>query len=353
MLGLKDHSTGGYHFNFKMVDALRNAGHDIDIVHFTTIPQRIRGSRAGGSFYILRRVLKYKPDLIVISKSYVFMIPLRLLLSFRKYPVLYLDHLEWHGSTGLIHRIRRLFVYWFLSSGKRVWVNSRSTATDVVSLGIPEEKICIIPPGFHKFDLNPANRRSKPVKILSVGTICPRKDQLTLVKACGMLGNREFQLLIPGDETTHRDYVEAVRREADSDQLRGKVSFPGHISQDDLRDMYDQSHILANLSHWEGYGIAVAEALWAGLPVLAADAGSVPELVTHGENGFLIPPGDVEGCADHLKKLIDDDTLRDRMSETAHKRAEKYFTWYDTGREFVKLAEETAGSKIRRDQPYQ
>lgn len=350
MLGLKDYSSGGYYFNFRMVEALQNAGHEVDVVHFTTIPVRIRGSRIGGSFHILRQVLRYKPDLIVISKSYMFMIPLRLLLSFRRYPVLYLDHLEWHRCTGLLQSIRKYFVRWFLSSGTRVWVNSHSTATDVVSLGIPREKIRTIPPGFDKFNLTSAHKAARPVKILSVGTVCPRKDQLTLLKACGMLGKREFQVLILGDNITDPGYVEIVQREADSDQLRGKVTFTGHLSQKDLRSIYNQSHIVANLSYWEGYGIAVAEALWAGLPVLAADAGSVPELVTHGENGFLIPPGDVDGCANYLKELIDNDALREKMSKTAHERAMKFFSWQDTGREFVNLAEETAGCKIRRNQ---
>ncbi|MCK5064060.1 MAG: glycosyltransferase family 4 protein [Candidatus Fermentibacteraceae bacterium] len=348
MLGLKDYSTGGYYFNFKMVEALRQAGHEVDVVHFTTIPERIRGSRIRTSLHVLKRVLKYRPDLIVISKSYSFMVPIRLLLSVRKYPVLYLvHHLEWHDRSGDVSRARRSIVRWFLSCGRKIWVNSLSTANDVVSLGIREEKLCIIPPGFERFELAPGSRIQQPVRILSVGAICPRKDQLTLVKACAGLGNTDFHLLILGDETVDAGYAEAVRREADRDSLRGKVTFMGHISQDDLHRMYNQCHILANLSQWEGYGIAVAEAMWAGLPVVAADAGAVPELITHGVNGFLIPPGNEEECEKYLRELIVNIILREKMSASAHMRAEELFTWVDTGRMFVNLAEETAGREIR------
>lgn len=350
MLGLRDYSTGGYYFNFKMVEALRQAGHEVDVVHFTKIPEKIRGSRIRTSLHVLRRVLKYRPDLIVISKSYSFMIPLRLLLSIRKYPVLYLvHHLEWHDRSGDVSRARRSIVRWFLSCGRKIWVNSLSTANDVVSLGIPEEKLCTIPPGFERFELAPGSRMQRPVRILSVGAICPRKDQLTLVKACARLGNMDFHLLILGDETGDSGYSEAVRREADRDSLRGKVTFMGHISQADLHKMYNQSHILANLSHWEGYGIAVAEAMWAGLPVVAADAGAVPELVTHGVNGYLILPGNEEECTKYLRELIDNVILREKMSSSAHIKAENLFAWHDTGREFVKLAEETAGREIRKE----
>ncbi len=348
MLGLKDYSTGGYHFNFKMVNALRGAGHEADVIHFTAIPEKLRGSRIRGSFYVLSRVLRNKPDLLVVSKSYSFMAPLRLILPVLRCPVLYMvHHLEWHDRSEGVSSFRKKTVKWFLSCGKKIWVNSLSTAADVVTLGIPESRLCVIPPGFDRFRTD-SETKQPPVRILSVGTICPRKDQLTLVKACALLGDRDFHLFIPGDDTVDRNYAEAVRKEADS--LGEKVTFMGHLSTAELYSMYNQSHILANLSHWEGYGIAVAEAMWAGLPVVAVDAGAVPELVTHGDNGYLMAPGDVESCAKYLKELIDNGALREKMSGSARERAGKLFTWRDTGREFVNLAEETAGCKIRRNQ---
>jgi glycosyltransferase involved in cell wall biosynthesis len=352
MLGFRDFSSGGYHFNFKMVEALRLSGHEVDVVHFTTLPEKIRGSRLGGSFHFLRSVLKYKPDLIIISKSYSFMVPLRLLLSFRRYPVLYMvHHLEWHDRASRVSSFRKNIVRWFLACGTRIWVNSRSTADDVISLGIPPLKLSIVPPGFHRFELHPEKRTGKPVTILSVGTVCPRKDQLTLIRACALLEQRDFRLLILGDETSDTGYAQRVRREAENNSLSGKVVFTGHLSREDLHRLYNESSILANLSHWEGYGIAVAEAMWAGLPVVAAGTGAVPELVTHGVEGFLIEPGDEKRCAGHLRELVDNDALREKMSMNAHKRAEKLFTWHETGREFVNLAEETAGCKIRRHKP--
>ncbi|MCD4847604.1 MAG: glycosyltransferase family 4 protein [Candidatus Aegiribacteria sp.] len=348
MLGLKDYSSGGYYFNFRMAEALRQAGHEVDVVHFTTIPEKIRGLRIRTSFHLLRRVLKYKPDLIVISKSYSFMVPLRLLISVRKYPVLYMvHHLVWHDRSGDVSSARKSIVRWFLSCGEKIWVNSLSTSNDVVSLGIPEERLCIIQPGFDRFELDPDSRPKEPVCILSVGAICPRKDQLTLLKACAGLGNMDFHLLILGDETVDPGYAEAVRSEAERDSLRGKVTFMSNISQNDLAKLYNKSHVLANMSHWEGFGSAVVEALWAGLPVVAANAGAVPELITHGVNGYLIPPGNEKECAKYLRELIDSTILREKMSTAARNAAEKLFTWEDNEREFVKLAEETAGCRIR------
>ncbi len=353
MLGLKDHSTGGYYFNFKMAEALSVAGHEVDVIHFNTIPETLQGSRIPGSFHVLFRVLKNRPDLLVVSKSYSFMAFLRLLLPFTGIPVLYLvHHLEWHDRVEGVSGFRKKLVRWFLSSGKKIWVNSKSTSDDVVSLGLSEDRICVIPPGFERFSKQAEQRsENSPVRILCVGTVCSRKDQLTLVKACNLLKDRNFHLDILGDEKTDSAYSESVRKEAYA--LGDKVTFMGHLSTEELYAKYNSSDILANLSHWEGYGIAVAEALWAGLPVLAVDAGAVPELVTHGENGFLITAGDVTNCAEHLKELIDNKELRYKMSENASVRSKDLFTWSDTGREFVHLAEETASGKVRRNQPNQ
>lgn len=352
MLGLKDHSTGGYYFNHKMAEAMHDAGHRVDVVHYNTIPDNIRGSRILGSFHVLKRVLKSKPDLLVISKSYSFIAPLRLLLPILNCPVLYLvHHLEWHDRVGGVSAFRRKIVRWFLTCGTRIWVNSRSTANDVINLGIPESTLRIIPPGFERFKFGSESDQS-PVRILSVGTICSRKDQLTLVKACLLLGDRDFHLCFLGDEKADTAYAASVRKEAE--QLGAtKVSFLGHLPVNELYKLYSESHILANLSLWEGYGIAVAEAMWAGLPVVAVDAGAVPELVTHGDNGYLIEAGNAEMCAGFLEQLIDDGILREKMSTSARKKAHNLFSWHDTGREFVNLAEETAGCKVRRNQSEQ
>ncbi len=341
MVGLKDLSTGGYLFNFKMVDALNRAGHEVDAIHFSTLPENIRGSKLTGSLHVFRRVLKFKPDLLVISKSYSFMVPLRLATSFLGCPVLYLvHHLEWHDRANRASRLRRALVRWFIRAGNRVWVNSRSTADEVVSLGIPESRLSIIPPGFERFRVVLKNK-PLPVQILTVGNVCARKNQLTLVKACSILQNLDFRLVIAGDESVDTGYSKLVREQAAV--LEDRVVFLGHVSAGELHDAYNSSHILANLSVWEGYGIAVAEAMWAGLPVVAADGGAVPELVTNGENGFLVDAQDVEVCANRLQELIVSETLRKKMSHSARNRAEGLFSWHDTGREFVRLAEETAG----------
>ncbi len=343
MLGLRDHSTGGYAFNFRMVKALEEAGHSVSPVHWGTVPPGVRGSRLRGSLHVLGHVLKHPPDLLIISKSYSFMFPLRMLLYLRRLPVLYMvHHLEWHDRDQSGSGARRRIVRWFLGAGDRIWVNSGSTAGDVASLGIPTGRMTVVPPGYTPFPVTPYRLRETPVQILSVGTICPRKDQLTLVEGCAALEDLDFQLHILGDESADPGYAARVRELAASSGISGRVFFHGHLTLEELRGFYRTGHILANLSRWEGYGMAVAEALQSGMPVVAAGAGAVPEIVEDGVEGFLVPPGDAAMCSLRLRELITGAPLRERMSENCLKRAESLYTWADTAREFTKLAETAA-----------
>lgn len=340
MLGLKDHSTGGYSFNLRMAEALKKAGHAVDIIHYRTVPEAARGSRVRGSLLVLWRVLKNRPDALVVSKSYSFMAPVRFLLPLLRIPVLYMvHHLEWHDRDEDVSPIRKKLVRWFLLGGDRVWVNSRCTASEVCSLGVAEERIAVIPPGYDPFPVPSLEERDLPVKVVSVGAICPRKDQLTLVRACSPLKNLDFQLHILGNESSDSDYAEEVRRLADSSPISSRIFFHGHLPVEQLRKFYGNGHILANPSRWEGYGMAVVEALQSGLPVVAVNAGAVPELVEHGVNGFLVPAGDSGALSECIEKLISSGTLRNEFSRNALKKAGELNTWEDTEREFVSLVE--------------
>ncbi len=342
MMGIKDHSTGGYAFNFHMAQGLAAAGHQVDVIHYKTIPEQIRGSRYRGSLHVLKRVLKNKPDLLIVSKSYSFMALLRMVLPFSGIPVLYMvHHLEWHDREDAGSVFRKAMVRWFLRCASGIWVNSGSTASDVELLGLPVELMTIVPPGMNRFPVSSFKERKKPVRIITAGTVCPRKDQLTLVKSCGMIKDLEFSLEILGDESADPQYAALVRNEVESLGLAERTVFHGHLSRDQLERLYGECHIFANLSRWEGYGMAVAEALWAGLPVIAADAGAVPELISHAVEGYLVKPGDAEDCARRLRELVSDGTLRETMSSNARRKAGDLFTWEDSRREFIKLAERT------------
>jgi glycosyltransferase involved in cell wall biosynthesis len=95
--------------------------------------------------------------------------------------------------------------------------------------------------------------------------------------------------------------------------LHDRVSFLGHVVGHDLLALRRAAAVCAIASDSETQSLATMEAMACGLPVVAADAGALPELVRHGENGLLFAPGDHAALAAHLDRLLDDRALRVRM----------------------------------------
>ena len=99
-----------------------------------------------------------------------------------------------------------------------------------------------------------------------------------------------------------------------------------------------QSHLLAVPSSYEGFGIVYLEAMHFGLPVIAGVAGGATEIVNHGVNGLLVPPGDATALARYLASLLPDRDLLVRLSLAALTHSASHPTWEDSAgrvREFL------------------
>lgn len=106
--------------------------------------------------------------------------------------------------------------------------------------------------------------------------------------------------------------------------LESHVVFMG--KQDHVERLIPQNHVLLLPSEMESFGLAALEGMACGLPVVATQAGGLPELVTHGLNGFLAPVGDTAGQAAHVVNLLSDRALYERMSTAARRAAVDRFS---------------------------
>ncbi|MEI6610843.1 MAG: glycosyltransferase family 4 protein, partial [Deltaproteobacteria bacterium] len=116
--------------------------------------------------------------------------------------------------------------------------------------------------------------------------------------------------------------------------LRGGFSLPdlanlknlGRISIEDMPKLYRNCNILLFPSVREGFGLAAAEAMSCGIPVVATDCSSLPELIDDGKGGFLCPLGDVDAFADKIRYLAENSQLRREMGDYNRAKVEKMFT---------------------------
>jgi glycosyltransferase involved in cell wall biosynthesis len=148
----------------------------------------------------------------------------------------------------------------------------------------------------------------RPV-ILSVGRLSPEKRLDVLLDAAEQL-TAPAQLVIVGAGPQEA----ALKAMADSKGIAGQVTFLGHVPDADLPGIYRLGDVFAISSQAELQSLVTMEAMASGLPVVAADAYALSELVRHGVNGYLFAAGQSTGLAAHLDTLTSDKNARLRMS---------------------------------------
>lgn len=164
------------------------------------------------------------------------------------------------------------------------------------------EKSIIVRCGIDPSRFNPGrNERGKVFKILQIGTLHWKKDQVTLVRAIGLLRDRNipFQLTIIG-EGEERPKIEAEIRKLNLEDL---VTLAGAKAQHEVAQLLQQADCYIQSSVSEGIPVAIMEALACELPVVATKITGIPELVLHEKTGILVEPGNIQSMADALQAM--------------------------------------------------
>jgi glycosyltransferase involved in cell wall biosynthesis len=160
---------------------------------------------------------------------------------------------------------------------------------------------------------------------LFFGGLKARKNLPLLLGAWARVASRQpdARLLIAGGGTL----LESLRARADADGLRGSVRFTGYVAEAEKAAHFNLGDLFVFPSAMEGFGLAVAEAMASGLPVIASDRGSIPELIVEGEGGFLCDPADLDVFVDRLQHLLGDAPLRAKLGAANAERVERAFRW--------------------------
>lgn len=198
--------------------------------------------------------------------------------------------------------------------------------------GVDPARIGVVEPGT---DPAPRARGSggPGVAILSVGAVTPRKGHDVLMRALARLPDLDWTLTVAGPvrDPVHMDGLRGLQIELGIQQ---RVAFVGEAPEEELAALYDRSDLFALATHWEGYGMAAAEALARGLPVAVTAGGAVAEVVPV-EAGIVSPPGDVASLTKGLRRVIFDTGLRTGMAEAAWEAGQRLPRWTDRADRFL------------------
>ena len=331
--------TGGYAYDRRMIAELGDLGWQADLLGLGDgFPWPSEATRMAA----LTKLLEIPAGrAIIVDGLALGVLPEGAAQLAGRNPVLALVHHPLALETGLsseqadaLRRSERAA----LSAVQGVIVTSAATARLVAAeYGVPAERITIAKPGSDPAPLA-AGSRDGVVRLLSVGAVVPRKGFDVLIAALATLGDLAWQLTIAGDRT--RDLNATARLDADiaGHALENRVAVLGTVSPQHLATLYAEADVFALASHFEGYGMAYAEAVTHGLPVIGTTGGAIPDTVPS-DASLLIPPGDIPALAKALRRIIGDSDLRQRLADGARAAAPQFPTWRQSAEIFARKLE--------------
>jgi glycosyltransferase involved in cell wall biosynthesis len=228
-----------------------------------------------------------------------------------------------------------------LAAVQGVVVTSTATARLVAAdYGVPADRITVARPGSDPASLAQGSQDGI-VRLLSVGAVVPRKGFDALIAALATLPDLPWQLTIAGDRTRDRDAAAQLDADIARHALENRVAVLGAVLPQRLAALYAGADVFVLASHFEGYGMAYAEAIAHGLPVIGTSGGAIPDTVPP-EAGLLVAPGDIPALAHALRRVVDDAVLRGRLAGAARAAAPLFPTWRQSAEIFARALERLA-----------
>lgn len=220
-----------------------------------------------------------------------------------------------------------------LRHSRAVIATSATTAETLRTMyGVSASRLVVAPPGTTQ--MPPAPRQGHPPHILSLGSVTPRKGHATLVSALGAIRDLAWRCTIAGSLDRAPETVAALRAQIEAASLQARVTLAGEVEDAGL--LYADADLFVLASLHEGYGMAFAEALAHGLPVIGTKAGAIPSVVPS-DAGALVPPEDPGAIAAALRRLLSVPDAREAAAAAARRAAKTLPRWDDTASTVAKL----------------
>lgn len=216
--------------------------------------------------------------------------------------------------------------------------NSEATATRLRNwLGLDTDGTVYAGVNKEQFasDVDPAFEDNR-VAILFVGRLDEGKGLGELVEAQSRL-TKTTRLYLVGDGTLRSNLESDINDRGLDESIR----FVGPVPHDEIQRYYAAADIFCLPSHHESLGLVNLEAMAAGTPVVTTRIDAIEEYISNGENGVLVPPGDVRALTDALDQLAGDPDLRTRLAASGRATASQ-FSWSSQARKIETFYEETS-----------
>jgi glycosyltransferase involved in cell wall biosynthesis len=335
--------SGGYLYDRKLVEHLRGAGDTVEVISLpwrnyarhladnlsAALAARLRGARCD---VLLQDELNH-PSLFWVNHR---------LRGVSSYPTItVVHHLRcserrpaWQNAAyRLVERAYLRSVDGFVFNSQ----TTRAAVEGLVGAGRAQraaQPFVVAYPAGDRFQPAPSLaqiegrvRQPGPRQLLFIGNVIPRKGLHTLLDALAQLRRADWHLHVAGSLDVDRGYRGAIQAQIARLLLATQVTLHGNLDDARLRALLEGSHALVVPSTYEGFGIVYLEGMSFGLPAVATTAGAAGEIITPGEDGYLVPPDDPAPLAHAVRRLLDDPAHLLSLSLAARRRYDRHPTW--------------------------
>jgi glycosyltransferase involved in cell wall biosynthesis len=228
-------------------------------------------------------------------------------------------------------------------------------ATDIIAISpyVMEEYGSMTRARWHRVD-NPIPEaffelpnREHPRRILFPGSVDERKNALDLLRALARVreSHPDVELHIAGRENSAA-YGRALRDYVADHGLTENVVFRGLLTHEQMLEAYSEAAIVALTSRQETQPMAVIEGMASGKAVVATRVGGVTDLIGDGGSGFVVELGDIDGLAQRIESLLQDEQLRHRIGAAAREAASARFRIGTVAAKYVEIYRDMVGGAV-------
>lgn len=321
--------TGGHVYNSNLLAALAKQGQTPRILKLDTAFPDIPSDERD----IARDVLLNLPKGSMALMDHVYLCRLQSMMQQVRQPVAVIFHhsdVMEHG-TDADEEGQRLFHVEksALQLATKVIVSSGETARYLSRYGIKEDRILVAAPGNPPALKGTAGRsENSMIRILSVGALIPRKRYEHILQVASMLGDCDWQWTIVGDPHRNPGYTQDLNLQCRALGLEGRLLFAGDVPNGELRQLRMNTDLCVAASFYEGYGMAIAEALRHGIPVVTTSSGAVSTWV--GAGVLQVDAETPHAMAQAINSLANNRAELIKLAEEAWQFGQSLLSWDDT-----------------------
>jgi glycosyltransferase involved in cell wall biosynthesis len=343
--------TGGYIYDRRIAEGLCARGWSLDVRELEGSFPRPTSAALTEAAHVLSRI----PDgtIVLIDGLALGVMPVELERERARLRIVALVHLPLAHDPALDRETASRFE----ASERRALAcvvmavgTGAGTRSVLANYGVPPDRVVIIEPG-----TDPAPQAlgsaGGPLHLLTVATLNRGKGHDVLFRALARVSQRHrWRLTCVGSLDRDPETVQQLRALLAREGLIDSVSLAGELGPEALERMYSAADIFVLPTLHETYGMAVAEALAHGLPVVSTATGAIPDLIGD-EAGLLIAPGDVDALTGALSLLMRDRGVRARLAQGARRAGGRLPSWDDASNRMAVVLDRISVDTVNRAAP--